>query len=83
MKFRNSQNWEFLGSPAVRTQSFHCQGAGSIPGRRIKITQAVRRGQKKNKPQNSKQTKPNRTKIVKTNDDRHQNSGYLWECGTD
>lgn len=33
--------WEFLGSPRVRTQHFHCCEPGSIPGQGIKIPQDV------------------------------------------
>ena len=40
---------ELLGGPVVRTQHFHCQGLGSIPGQGTKIPQASQCGQKKKK----------------------------------
>ena len=36
--------WEFLGSPVVKTQCFHCWGLGSIPSQRKKISQVMRHG---------------------------------------
>ena len=33
--------WEFPGRPVVRTQCFHCQSPGSIPGRGTKIQQTA------------------------------------------
>ena len=32
---------EFPGGPVVRTQCFHCQSPGSIPGRGLKTSQAM------------------------------------------
>ena len=40
-------SWGFPGGPVVRTQHFHCQGPGSIPGWGTKIRQAMQCGQKK------------------------------------
>ena len=39
-------DWEFPGSPVVRTLCLHCQGLGLIPGQKTKILQAMRGGQK-------------------------------------
>ena len=32
--------WDFHGGPVVRTQHFHYQGCGSVPGRGTKILRA-------------------------------------------
>lgn len=42
-----SYNWEFPGSPVIKTLHFHCRGPGTIPGRGTKISKASRHGQKK------------------------------------
>ena len=47
--YRNCLHWEFLGSPVVRTQSFHCCGLSSIPGQGSIISQATWCNQKKEK----------------------------------
>ena len=39
-------SWEFPGGSVVRTQSFHCQDPGSIPGQGTKITEATQCNQK-------------------------------------
>ena len=44
---KNTEAWEFSGGPVVRTQRFHCQGPGSIPGRVTKTPQATWLGQNK------------------------------------
>ena len=41
------RKWEFPGSPVVRTPSFHCRGAGLIPGWETKILHAARSSQRK------------------------------------
>ena len=41
--------WEFPGGPVVRTQHFHCQCPGLIPGRGTKTPEAARHSQKKKK----------------------------------
>ena len=46
---KNNNIREFPGGPVVRTQHFHCQGQGSIPGWGIKILQTMRHGQKNKK----------------------------------
>ena len=38
---KNCHFWKSAGSSVVRTQCFHCQGQGSIPGRGTKILQAL------------------------------------------
>ena len=40
---------EFLGSPVVRTQHFHCRGPGSIPGWGTRIPQSHSSAGKKEK----------------------------------
>ena len=44
--FNKCLKWEFLGSPVVRTQSFHCQDPSSISGWATKIPQAAQFSQK-------------------------------------
>ena len=43
---RSQEGREFPGGPVVRTQFFHCQGPGSIPGQGTKISQATGHSQK-------------------------------------
>ena len=38
---------DFLDSPVVKTQHFHCHGPSSIPGQGTKILQALWHGQNK------------------------------------
>ena len=64
---------EFPGGPMVRTQRFHCQGPGSIPGQRTKILQVAWRGRKKKKNLFMKQKKTHRH--------RKQTYGYQRERG--
>ena len=40
---------DFPGNPLVRTECFHCQGPGSIPGWGTKLLQATHSGQKRKK----------------------------------
>ena len=40
---------ECFGGPMVRTQPFHCQGLGSVPGQGTKIQQAIWCGQNNKK----------------------------------
>ena len=40
------KNWDFLGSPVIRTPCFQCRGPGSTPGWETKISQAVLHDQK-------------------------------------
>ena len=47
--FNKCLKWEFLGSPVVRTQSFHCRDPGSISGWGTKIPQAAQFSQKNKK----------------------------------
>ena len=42
-------SWKFPDGLVIRTQHFHCQGPGSIPGQGTKILQAMQRGKKKKK----------------------------------
>ena len=39
-------NWDFPGSPVVKTLCFHCRVAGSIPGWGTGIAHAMRHDQK-------------------------------------
>ena len=50
------QNRKFPGGLAVRTQSFHCQGLGSIFGWGTKIQQVMQHGKKKKKKRKGKET---------------------------
>ena len=45
MKFKNTKDREFPGSPVVRARCFQCCGPGSIPGWGTKIPQAMKYGQ--------------------------------------
>ena len=59
-----TNNWEFPGSPVVRTPHFHCQGWGLIPGWGTKIPQIAWHGQKKKKKKDKrKQIKKPQQKI--------------------
>ena len=46
---RNYRQWEFPGSPVVRTLRFHCGGEGSIPGWGTNIQQADKKKRKEKK----------------------------------
>ena len=52
-------SWDLPGSPVVKTPSFQCKGAGSIPGWGTKIPHATQHGQKKKKKKKKIKNKRN------------------------
>ena len=61
--------WEFLGSPVVKTQCFHCWGLGSIPGRGTKTLYVVWHG--------PKQTNKNPAKLARSSVSKRDLKGMV------
>ena len=70
--FNKRLKWEFLGSPVIRTQSFHCQDPSSISGWGTKIPQAAQFSQKKKSLKSGRRDEEIRNEGVKQRAETHE-----------